>query len=522
MHYLFEANYYRRQAAFEGSDAAALIHFRNHGDGLGLDPGPYFSTRFYKDRYPDWHLRAPTAVEDFLLALQLDQNRKPHPLFDAEFYRASYPDLAELGADALRHFVFHGDSETRSPSSAFDAQFYRRCYLPHGMLRPFRHYSTEGEALGYQTRPLPRDGETARATMAQAVAGLDRPIVLVAHEAQKTGVPILTLDLAWEMRVRGFDPVFLLQNGGPLVKEFQLLGPVFLLAEGWDTAGLVKGLPSRTACVVNTSVMAWTATVLARAGLPCLVLLHEMADYIRERGALDDLQRAVNAGVPVIASMPRTAAALESEIGEIAHLTPGIILPETPVSAFRSRLAWRRQGSGPVFIGAGHADRRKGFDWFLSAAFRLSDLCSGARFVWLGTLDDWSRNLADTALKQGLDLTLPGFVEDSLAWYRAADVYLLTSRQDPGPTTAVHAAAVGTPFVSYETDIGLIGLTEGIGVFVAQDDEDAFARTALQLAVERTTTKRRTLRKLVRDLTPFDRYVDAILSHLARVPDGAA
>lgn len=515
LHDLFDADHYRRQIGCDLDDAAALRHFLTSGEALGLDPSPYFSTTAYKARYPDWSTQgAATAAEDFLRRIAQGEPRWPHPLIDPAHYRAAHPDLAGEGARAALHFIRHGDGEGRSPSAGFDAGFYRRCYLPLGQGHPFRHYITEGAARGHLPRPEPRDAAAAEAAMRAAAGALARPFLLVSHDAQAAGVPILTLDLARALAARGWSPVFLLGRAGPLAERFRALGPTFVAAEGWDMAGLAAGLPKGTPALVNTAAAAALVPPLAQAGLRCLVLIHEMADYLRAQGLMADLRAARAAGAGLVVSMPRMAEALAEDPGGVSRIRPGIVLPETPLAAFRQ--ARRRHGTaGPVFIGAGHADRRKGFDLFLSAAARIARARPEARFVWLGALDAWAQGLATAARAQGLDLTLPGFVEDSLAWYRAADVYLLTSRQDPGPTTAIHAAAMGTPFAGYAADIGLVGLADAAGRFLPPGDEAGFAAAALALAASITPASRRRLRRQVRAETGFDPYVEALLSRLS-------
>ncbi len=515
LHNLFDGDHYRRQIGLDLDDDAALRHFLTKGDAEGLDPGPYFSTQDYKARYPDWaSLGAATAAEDFLIRAGRGQQRQPHPLIDPDYYRAAYPDLSGLGAEAPLHFIRHGDREGRTPSAEFDAAFYRRCYMRLGQGHPFRHYITEGAALGHLPCPQPRDATDSQAAMRQAVAGLTRPFLLVSHDAQAAGVPILTLDLARAIGERGWAPVFLLRNAGPLAEEFRALGPVFVLAEGWDAAGLAAGMPRGTSALVNTAAAAMLAPGLASAGLSCLVLIHEMADYIRDQGFLPDLRAARGAGARLVVSMPRMVQALADDPGGVEMIRPGIVLPSVSLAAFRAARRWRRSAEGPVFIGAGYADLRKGFDLFLAAAMLITRERPEARFVWLGALDDWAQDLAGKAQAQGVDLTLPGFVSDSLAWYRAADVYLLTSRQDPGPTTLVHAAAVGTPFVGYAADIGLIGVADMAGCFLPPGDEAGFTAAALATAASVTRASRRVLRRRVRDETAFAPYVDALLARL--------
>lgn len=519
---IFDADHYRRQSGQELDEAEALDHFQTRGDDMGLDPSPYFSTAFYKKSYPNWDKRgARTALEDFLFRIGRGEKRWPHPLINPDYYRAQYEDLAGLGPEVALHFILHGDGEGRTPSASFDAGFYRRCYLPLGAGKPLSHYVTSGAALGYLPRPVQPDRERSADRMRQAIAGLVRPLLLVAHDAQAAGVPILTRDLGRALRARGWDPVFLLGNAGPMLEEFRRLGPVLIRAEGHDVKGLAAGLPQGCPVLVNTAAAADLAGPLASAGLNCLLMIHEMPDHLREHGLMPHLRKARAAGARLVASMPRMVQDLALDPGGVTLLRPGILRPPTALSAFRQLRAWRRERAGPVFISAGHADLRKGFDLFLDAARRIAAVTPAARFVWLGALDAWAQNLANVARADGLSLTLPGFVSDSLAWYRMADVYLLTSRQDPGPTTVIHAAAVGTPFVGYAADIGIVGLADGAGQFLPPGDEAGFVAAALAASEEVTPAARRRVRRHIRTEADFDTYVSAILARFAQSEGGA-
>ena len=63
----FDAGFYQAQLPVPVADPQD--HFRRQGDAAGLSPSPYFDTRFYKSRHPDWATNgAPTALESFLSA----------------------------------------------------------------------------------------------------------------------------------------------------------------------------------------------------------------------------------------------------------------------------------------------------------------------------------------------------------------------------------------------------------------------------------------------------------------------
>lgn len=505
----FDAGYYQGQIDQTIDDPAA--HFRREGDAKRLCPSPYFDTAFYKSLYPDWAAGgAQTALDDFLDHASRRIWRRPHPLIDPHIYLARYPDVAAAGIAPVEHFIRHGDAEGRSPSDAFDAGFYRLRYMALGDKMAFHHYACLGRVRGHAPAPVPRSTVQSAAAMAAALAPFERPIVLCVHDAQQAGAPLMTRDMALWCRSAGFEPVFVILRGGPVAPEFEDIGPAFFLVDGWDAPGLFGAVPRHAPVIVHSAAAVALAECAADAGLACVLLIHEMRTYLSANALLPCLSRAQAAGARLAVSFPRMADDLRAELGDLPALRPAVVLPPAPLASFRAR---RRAFAGtPMFIGAGHAESRKGFDLFIAACHGISARLPDATFVWLGALDAWSQDLADQALDRGLRLTLPGFVEDSLAWYAAAQVYLLTSRDDPGPSTVVHAAATGTPFVGYAANIGLKGVIDPLGAFVPVDQAEDFVRSAIDFACQDTPYKRHVRRRLLRPHLGFGAYGARILS----------
>ncbi|AEM41718.1 glycosyltransferase [Ketogulonicigenium vulgare] len=519
MSMLFDEVFYRKQTRL--GLRATEEHFNTAGDAKGFDPTPYFSTSYYKARYPDWQAGgAQTAIEDMVNRMRRGEARQPHPLIDPAYYRETYPDLRSLNADAYFHFVKHGDHEQRSPSADFDAHFYANTYLLPEQPRPFLHYVTIGKALGYLPRPQIRSFDESRAASAAKTQGLKKPILILVHSAQATGVPILARDLALYFKAEGWDPVFFLMQAGPLLPFFEQIGPVFIGAEGWDPIGLRTGMPQMVPALITTAAAAHFGADLAAQGSPCVILIHEMAQYIHAQNLMPSLQDAQRAGATLIGSIPRQAAGLADALGALPTIQPGITLPQTTMQSFRD--AQRQFGAAPMFIGAGTGEYRKGLDLFIDAARDITANLPDATFVWLGQLQQAGRIMVQQAQDDGIKLITPGFVSDSLAWYRAADAYLLTSRQDPGPTTVIQAAAVGTRFVGYAADIGLIGVADSLGTFITPGDQAGFVRAALAQAQANTPALRRATRKMVAQHTSFKTYGAAVLQRLTSRPASSA
>lgn len=444
----------------------------------------------------------------------LDGSSEARALLDPDWYLSTYPDL--VGVDPWTHFVAHGDAERRSPGPGFDAEFYARTYLPLEAREPLRHYLAEGRRRGYLPVPSVRDAHDSRAAMAAGLADLAHPIVLLGNDAQEAGAPLLLLELAWSLRSRGWSPVLLLQRGGPLLDRFRSAGPTLLLDEGLDAGGLGAALDPEVPVVGCTAVVAPTMVAMAHPG-PSLLLVQEMPQFVVGAGLLD----AVAAAGAVAVGFEAVADALRGLLPADRHvrvLTPGLLHDATTPAAVRRvadelALAW--PGDRRVVVAAGYADRRKGFDRFCTLAQRIHADDPRTAFVWLGERSAWAQDVADRAVAAGLPLLLPGFRADAGAWYANADAYLLTSRQDPGPTTVVDAARQGTPFVAAPGDLGLRGLAtqlDGVGEFVDADD-DVPTRIA---AVLRADSPERRVRRadVIERMGDFGAYVHGILDVL--------
>lgn len=449
------------------------------------------------DRTPAAGTALP-GVEDFL---------------DPDWYRRTYPETA--GIDPLTHFLEHGEAEGRSPGPGFDAHFYASTYLALEQTHALRHYLTRGRQAGHRPRPVLRPPAESRAVMATALAGAQPPIVLVGNDAQRAGAPLLLLEVSRHLRRRGWAPVFLLRRAGPLAEAFRAVGPLIVEAEGHDLTGLGSALDPGTPILGNTG---WAAPILEGLGHPgpTLLLIHEMPDYLDREGLLPAVGRAPS----VVAGFPAVADALRARLPVPARITsvlPGLL--HAVGGPARSGAVGRQLTDGfgagrTVVLGAGFADRRKGFDRFLDLAGRVHALEPATGFVWLGDLSSWARELADEAVAAGLPLLLPGFRLDAAAWYDHADVYLLTSRQDPGPTTVLDAARRGVPFVAAPGDLGLQSLgrlLDGVGEFVPEDEIPARVVSTIRAG----SPERRAARaRHVENHAGFARYVDDLLALL--------
>lgn len=375
--------------------------------------------------------------------------------FDSPFYLRRYPDVAAAGVDPYQHYLHYGSKEGRLPRSLK------------------LHYSG-----GIEQRVPAR-----------------KSVLVVSHEASRSGAPILSLNIAQELGKK-YNVITLLLGGGPLVENFRdasdmLIGPE---ADGGnqivaDTIiSQLLALHEVDFAIVNSIESRSVLPELARRFVPAVVLIHEFAAYTRPKGAVCD---AVFWSAEAVFSAPITLDNAVFEHPELAakslHVIPQgrCILPAAESSEALDLAEERRVKSELrpshlpadtiVILGAGSVQLRKGVDLFVDCAAKVlrESPDKNFRFVWVGKGYDPERDLhysvylEDQIRRSGLQNHMHFIHETSKieVAYTSVDLMVLSSRLDPLPNVAIDAMAHGVPIVCFDktTGIGDVLKEHGLG-----------------------------------------------------------
>ncbi len=355
-------------------------------------------------------------------------------------------------------------------------------------------------------------------------------LLLVGHDAFAAGAQYLLLHLLRYFRsCCGVQVETLLLDGGPLAAAYEAEAPCITRPDEpsqairqWAARGFAKA-------IVNTCAAGHMVTPLRRAGFDVTLLVHEMPGLLREKQLVERSRKAAAAADRLVFADPVVA----SRFAELVSfgIEKQVILPQgayhVPITdpsvysltRFRQRQALGIGAERLVVLGTGYGDLRKGFDLFLQAWHAARRTTRDAHFCWLGDIDPTVASYLgpDIEAAEATGTFLVASHQHPVApWYAAADVFALSSREDPFPSVVLEAIKAGLPVVAFECSGGIPELLRrhSCGEAVKMGDAAALGEGAIRLAIR--FRKQRARRQLnARPLFDFDAYGRALLRRAA-------
>lgn len=375
--------------------------------------------------------------------------------------------------------------------------------------------------------------------LARAIGGVGaarKPkLLLVGHDAFPAGAQQLLLQIGRTLTRRfGIEIRFLLLGGGGLLQQYNQVAPTSLHEAGtdfWPTI-LKEIVALRRAgfkrAIVNSAFAGEITEVLRRAGMSQVALVHEMSRIILANHKALAYQRlckhcdhVVYPALFVQSDLARTFPGTEAQASHI--LPQGLYRDMTHINAVESRRDWRaRLGlalDARVVVNLGYGDLRKGLDLFVETAAAMRRMAPDIIFVWVGhidpTLEVWLASPAHRVLPDNLRL-LP-FTDEVGEALCGADLFFLTSREDPFPSVILEALACGLPVISFEDSGGCSQLVQQdprLGETVPAFDVLVAAERILQMlsSGQSRDADRQYRRSVISKQFNFDTYVFSLLS----------
>ncbi len=338
----------------------------------------------------------------------------------------------------------------------------------------------------------------------------ERRIVLVGHDAHPHGAQFLILSLARSLaREFGFGVDLVLLGPGPLTASYREVATVHDLsgldpggAEAISLAERLFAAGSRAA-IVNTTASGMFIRTLAKAGLRSVSLVHEMAGMIREMHLEDGAKAIAESAEKVVFA----SEAVRGSFATIAEPDPakarirpqGIyrrnrLIGDVPTARRILREQFGLPEDARIVLGVGYADLRKGVDLFVRVGLTVAAARPDTHFFWVGKFEGDVRESIERLLAEspcGSRVHFVGFSDTPDIYFAGANVFVLTSREDPLPTVSLEAMDAGLPVVCFDGSGGVPEIAAKLGMSVVpQWDTEAFAQAVVSLLDDPSNTRK--------------------------------
>lgn len=481
---------------------------------------------------PDWYRETCPDVSDagvepalHYLTEGWKEGRDPHPAFSTRGYLEAYPDVAGSGMNPLIHFLKFGRAEGRGSglnpaalrSAGYEGARWRILY-DRDLLIPRR-----GTPPPRLDRPF---GEPGR-----------RKLVFAGHEASRTGAPLLLLELMKLASQRIDAELYLfLERPGELLEDYASVAHVVVNGQGMlnGAGGLaLSALLGDLADPVPHEGMINSAASIGflreMAQLPdfrVMFHLHEGQADISSADRELILEASEVIAIPSEASR-RTWIEQNPRFERIVALHHGLLNPDYGKGdRAEARCRVREElGLAPetfLVLASGVRNARKGVDLFLQVARCVAERSPrDVHFVWLGSyandLHPYHNGWIEHDRRQ---MGLEGRVHlletraNPEPFALAADVFLMTSRDDSFPFVVQESMACGVPVIAFRDAGGAVeAIAEGTGLTVPYLAIDAMADAVIRLLDDPKGRERmgRLAREHARRTFRFDRYAERVL-----------
>jgi glycosyltransferase involved in cell wall biosynthesis len=321
-----------------------------------------------------------------------------------------------------------------------------------------------------------------------------KKILCVSHDAHPHGAQILMRNMIEVLATHfQYEVHLFLKTGGRLEAEYAEFAHVYNLERDYPSStelhDLVKSLHEQGVkiAICNTVVSGDLVKILSGHGLKTISLVHELPGIIRQYHIEQHAQELAGYAHKVV--FPSTF--VEGKFATITPISPekvvisaqGLYAQIQAANKAEAKIKLRQRLNLPVeakiALGVGYADLRKGIDLFIEIAKQSVDADQDIYFVWVGDLDVSLKDQiaeAVAVINRPQNLIFIPFQKEINEFYAGADVYLMTSREDPFPSVVLEAMAAATPVIGFADAGGFVDiLTPETGAVVPYLDTNRMA-----------------------------------------------
>lgn len=318
-----------------------------------------------------------------------------------------------------------------------------------------------------------------------------KKVMVIGHEASLSGAPVLLLNL-FRLLVKSeiVEVQFVIRRGGPLVKEYEKIGPVIVMKQPnygeeksfflhllhfvQNKIKLLIVLIKAFWCdcfffntVVNGKLLRW----LQFHKKPVITYVHELQRVIDLYIIQKDAVLPLNGSDIILFPSNLTKELLmnmyhipEQRLKKLTYYFPFAKTEYDSDKAFDFRLSFRQRFGvkGTEFlVGAvGTVSERKGVDLFIETCEKVILFNPLIKFIWIGSFESDKKELEFRNLikEKQLDANLifAGGLSYDIYNFSPLDVFFLSSKEDTYPLVVLEAAIMKVPSICFSGSGGIV------------------------------------------------------------------
>lgn len=292
-------------------------------------------------------------------------------------------------------------------------------------------------------------------------------IIFVTHRLDKGGAETLLLYMLKNYRAKGIPVVVISRKFGPLVKKFQEYAYTVALENKSEIISFANKLRQEygyNRVLLNTAVNGDLAEDLKKMDYCIISAVHELDNTIKHLNIQESAVAMAKFSDVIIFPSDFVRKRFEDnwEVHcKYASRHQGLFLTEgkqCDVVASRKRIMELHpniQENDLIVLNVATGNLRKGIDFFIELAILAYKDKRNIKFIWIGdnTRKYIKRVKKKYQLKDVPNLICPGYISEVdliQNYYCAADVFCLTSREEPFGSVVLEALNAYTPVVAFE------------------------------------------------------------------------
>ena len=345
-------------------------------------------------------------------------------------------------------------------------------------------------------------------------------ILFVTQYCEYAGAPMLALNIGKEMRRQGYNVFCICMGYGELYPKMLKIMPTVILPIHFPMKFVVTlfKMLGYSRVLVNTTMGAYIVPYAKKADMSVVTLVHELPSVIAANKIKNVAKNVVRYSDKIVFACNYVKRRYPDN--SLIRENQACIIPQGLYKKFKSytdeeikkiRHSLGIPDGNKIVLGVGMGYHRKGIDLFSRVARKTQMNDSSVSFVWVGCFEHEKSMLA---MGKRAGVIFVDNTDEVDRYFSIADVFLMTSREDPFPSVVLEALYFGLHAIGFNNAGGFCELPKEYVSLVDFEDIDAMKEKLSDVIYGKTEIEycRRNGRNFIKKNYNFSMYVKKLLN----------